>query len=63
MKAEKEYRVFLLLYYLFELLIRFLFIFTQAHFKCVIKKAYPKPKLIWYMGGKILNEKSEGNAK
>ncbi|XP_034271197.1 T-cell surface protein tactile isoform X1 [Pantherophis guttatus] len=32
----------------------------KAHFKCVIKKAYPKPKLIWYMGGKILNEKSEG---
>ncbi|XP_058041727.1 T-cell surface protein tactile [Ahaetulla prasina] len=32
----------------------------KAHFTCVIKKAYPKPKLMWYMGGKILNEKSEG---
>ncbi|XP_039220952.1 T-cell surface protein tactile isoform X2 [Crotalus tigris] len=32
----------------------------KAHFTCMIKKAYPKPKLMWYMGGKILNEKSEG---
>ncbi|XP_026519771.1 T-cell surface protein tactile [Notechis scutatus] len=32
----------------------------KAQFTCVIKKAYPKPKLMWYMGGKILNEKSEG---
>ncbi|XP_070607829.1 T-cell surface protein tactile [Erythrolamprus reginae] len=32
----------------------------KGHFTCVIKKAYPKPKLMWYMGGKILNEKSEG---
>ncbi|XP_032075674.1 T-cell surface protein tactile [Thamnophis elegans] len=32
----------------------------KARFTCVIKKAYPKPKLMWYMGGKILNEKSEG---
>ncbi|KAM6448254.1 T-cell surface protein tactile isoform 3-T3 [Liasis olivaceus] len=32
----------------------------KANFTCVIKKAYPKPQLIWYMGEEILNEKSEG---
>ncbi|XP_063160790.1 T-cell surface protein tactile [Candoia aspera] len=32
----------------------------KANFTCVIKKAYPEPKLMWYMGEEILDEKSEG---
>ncbi|XP_042298910.1 T-cell surface protein tactile-like [Sceloporus undulatus] len=32
----------------------------KANFTCVVRKAFPKPNLLWYMDGKILKDKSEG---
>nr|XP_016848038.1 PREDICTED: T-cell surface protein tactile isoform X3 [Anolis carolinensis] len=32
----------------------------KANFTCMVRKAFPKPKLLWYIGGEILKDKSEG---
>nr|XP_020665570.1 T-cell surface protein tactile isoform X3 [Pogona vitticeps] len=32
----------------------------KATFTCVIKKAFPKPELLWYLDGEILKGRSEG---
>ncbi|XP_053242289.1 LOW QUALITY PROTEIN: T-cell surface protein tactile [Podarcis raffonei] len=32
----------------------------EANITCVVRKAFPKPDLQWYMGGEILKDKSRG---
>ncbi|XP_060623114.2 T-cell surface protein tactile isoform X1 [Anolis sagrei] len=32
----------------------------KANFTCMVRKAFPKPNLHWYIGGEILKDKSEG---